>query len=106
MKLFIKIIILSCFFIFSTGCVTGIAFRNVIEPLSTDFKNTPVATKKVVIKGSDFVKLYNISIEWNNQDLINKIGKRYGFKKIYYIDVENFSIFGYFGSSIYYVYGE
>ena len=77
-----------------SGCMHGLLYENVTEPLTIDFHNTPVGDG---FSGKSDVKevRYNFyaRVIWD-ENSIGSIAKEAGFSEIYYADLQTFSILG------------
>lgn len=69
----------------------GIIYTHKIEPLTTDYHDTPATS----VQGKGDVKeiSYYVRVLWNCNG-IGDIAKRHGFEKVYYADLETLSVFG------------
>ena len=79
-----------------SGCsqMQGRLYSNIVTPLTEDFNNTPVGTKKCILKHyrlKDPVSGYNVSAEWSSKDIAIAAEKA-GIKNIYYMDVRTLSV--------------
>ena len=99
-----------------TGCLsvrgvgsnnlTGIVFKHIRVPLSEDLVNSPVIGEHA---GGMIVQFYEpvsgFSVEWNS-NAIGDVAKRSGLKKVYFADMEIFSVLGIWTYRKVHVYGE
>lgn len=74
--------------------MNGLIYTNATEPLTVDFKRTPVGDN---FDGNSDVKelRYNayLRVIWD-ENSIGTIAKEAGFREIYYADLQTFSILG------------
>jgi hypothetical protein len=86
------------------GCVSGFIYTHTVQPLTVNFQETPVATNK---SNGDVKRFrYNfVDIQWDKNG-IGEIAKKYGFKEIYYADLEILSILGIWTQRHVHVYGK
>jgi hypothetical protein len=87
------------------GCMHGLVYTHVTEPLTTHFDRTPVGDG---FEASGNVKelRYNayLRVLWD-ENSIGSIAKQAGFKEIYYADLETFSVLGIWTQYRVHVYG-
>ena len=106
------------FLLILTGCASvpgiasssliGIAFTHIRVPLSEDLVNSPVIvvhTGGKIIQVKEPVSGYGLYAEWNS-NAIGDIAQRYGLKKVYFADIEIFSILGIWTHEKVHVYGK
>ena len=80
-----------------TGCAAtapGRLYTNVIRPHSTDFRVTPVGTKRCVLdehRLKEPVSGYGVTVEWS-MDRIRSEAQKAGITNIYYTEVQTVSI--------------
>ena len=88
-----------------SGCVLGLAYTNVTQPLTTDFRNTPVVDG-VNAKGDvKEIRYRFVELAWD-ENAIGTLAKQAGFDEIYYADLQTFSILGIWTQRRVRVYGE
>jgi hypothetical protein len=81
--------------IISSGC--GLLYTNVTRPLSRDFDNTPIGSKKCTISSYKInvpllpLTTSRVSAEWDTE-LISEASRKAGIQKIYYTDVKTVDI--------------
>lgn len=91
-----------------SGSLTGIAYTHIRVPLSEDLVNSPVI---VVHSGGKIIQVkepvsgYGLYAEWNS-NAIGDIAQRYGLKKVYFADMEIFSILRIWTHKKVHVYGK
>ncbi len=103
---------------FLTGCLsvgpvgsrslTGIAFTRIKVPLSEDLVNSPVIvihSEGKIIQVKEPVSGYGIYAKWDS-NAIGDIAQRYGLKKVYFADMEIFSILGIWTEEKVIIYGK
>lgn len=84
-----------CMIIASSGC--GLLFTNTTRPLSRDFDNTPIGTKKCTISSYKInlpllpLTTSRVSVEWDTER-ISETSRKAGIQKIYYTDVKTVDI--------------
>lgn len=87
------------------GCMRGMIYTHVTEPLTTRFDRTPVGNGS---EGEGDVKelRYNLYLRvlWD-ENSIGTIAKESGFDEIYYADLETFSVLGIWNQYRVHVYG-
>jgi hypothetical protein len=77
-----------------TGLIQGQLYTNITQPYSTDFRNTPISTKRCVLDEyslSDPVSGYGVKVAWN-MDLIRSAAEKAGITNIAYTEVQTVSI--------------
>ncbi len=86
-----------------SSCVSGWVFHRVVEPLDTNFNETPVggdakrgSTKRVTVQYVD--------VQWDSNG-IGEIGKEHGLEEVYFADVETLRILGIWRQRWVHVYG-
>ena len=91
----------------TVGCVRGLLYTHVTVPLDVGFDRTPVYEDRSPAVGQESTKTlrYYVQIEWGSTGP-GDVAKKYGFKKIYYADLETRSILGYWTQRTAHVYGE
>ncbi len=93
-----------CCLLFSS-CKTGMLYINKTQPLSTNFDKTKAGGIKIKVTGSEYLRWNNVYIEWNTEELLNKIAHKHGLKELYYVDKKTFNILGFYNQKTYYFYG-
>ena len=106
------------FFSVLTGCLsvrgvgsnslTGMVFTHIRVPLSEDLVNSPAIvdhTRGMIVQVKEPVSGYGFYAEWNS-NAIGDVAKRSGLKKVYFADMEIFSVLGIWTYRKVYVYGE
>ena len=106
------------FFPFLTGCLcpggvgsrslTGIAYTHIRVPLSEDIVNTPVVVIHAggkIVQVKEPVSGYGLYTEWSS-NAIGDIAQRYGLRKVYFADLEIFSILRIWRHEKVHIYGE
>ena len=103
---------------FLTGCLsvrgigssslTGIVFKHIKVPLSEDLVNTPVIVIHVegkIVQVEEPLSGYGFYAKWDS-NAIGDIAQRYGLKKVYFADMEIFSILGIWTEEKVIIYGK
>jgi len=116
-RLIVFICLLLSLFIFA-GCLTlgrmgsgslkGYVFKFVRVPLTINLDNTPATIFQAngkIIKVESPIPGYRFYGEFNS-NAIGDIAKKHGLNKVYFADMEIFSIFGIFGYKEVHIYGE
>ncbi len=87
-----------------SGCTgpRGAIYTHIIEPLSTDFHATPVATDKAA--GDTKEIHYYVRVQWNSNG-IGAIAKEHGFSKVHYADLETLRVLGIWIQQWVHIYG-
>lgn len=106
------------FLLFLTGCLsvrgvgssslTGIVFKHIKVPLSEDLVNTPVIeihTEGKIVQVTEPLSGYGLYARWDS-NAIGDIAQRYGLKKVYFADMEIFSILGIWTEEKVLIYGK
>ena len=101
-----------------TGCLsvrgvgsnnlTGIVFKHIRVPLSGDLVNSPAIvdhTGGMIVQVKEPVSGYGFYAEWNS-NAIGDVAKRSGLEKVYFADMEIFSVLGIWTYRKVHVYGE
>lgn len=112
MSIKIKMIIVS-FLLFLPllgGCslVTGKVFTHIRVPYTQDLNNTPVTNTHVsgiIFHAAEPVSGYEFYIEFNS-NAIGGNAKKHGLSKVYFADLEIFSILGIWKHEKLHIYGE
>jgi hypothetical protein len=88
-----------------SGCMHGLIYTHVTEPLTTHFDRTPVGDGAEA-EGDVKELRYNayLRVLWD-ENSIGSISKEAGFKEIYYADLETFSVLGIWTQYRVHVYG-
>jgi hypothetical protein len=79
----------------SSGC--GLLFTNTTRPLSRDFNNTPIGTKKCTISSYKInvplmpLTTSRVSAEWD-AERISEASRKAGIQKIYYTELQTLEI--------------
>ena len=92
------------------GCspVTGRVFTHIRVPYTQDLNNTPVTNTHasgIIFHAAEPVTGYELYIELNS-NAIGDIAKKHGLKKVYFADLEIFSILGIWKHEKLHIYGE
>lgn len=91
------IIIFFIIFIFvCAGCVSGLVYKNVTVPLSTDMDRTPRSSRVCSVNTKllqEPVTGFDISIEWDSR-AIGDAARRCELETIYFADIHTISILG------------
>ena len=79
------------------GCLSGAVYTHTFMPLTTNFHETPVFTRKLETGESDIKDLripwpVSMEIKWHS-NAIGDIAKREGIEEICYADIEHLSVF-------------
>ena len=103
---------------FLTGCLsvrgvgsnslTGIAFTHIRVPLSEDLVSSPVIvvhTEGKIVQVKEPISGYGWYAEWDS-NAIGDVAQRCGLKRVYFADMEIFSILGIWTHHKVHVYGE
>ena len=91
-----------------SNSLTGIVFKHVRVPLSEDLVNSPAIvehTGGMIVQVKEPVSGYGLYAEWNS-NAIGDVAKRSGLKKVYFADMEIFSVLGIWTHRKVHVYGE
>lgn len=86
------------------GCVRGFIYQHTVQPLSFDFRNTPVADRS----GKSDVKrleVYRANFVWDS-NAIGDIAKQHGFETVYYADLETINVIGVWNQYKVIIYGK
>ena len=81
--------------IVSSGC--GLLYTNTTRPLSKDFDNTPIGSKKCTISSYKInvpllpLTTSRVSAEWD-KELISEASRKAGIKKIYYTEIQTLDV--------------
>jgi len=84
--------------IFLCGCtnlIRGRLYTHTVQPYSTDFKDTPVGTKKCVLTShriQEPASRAGLSAEWDTRT-IRQAAQAAGIKQMHYADLSTWSIF-------------
>lgn len=81
-----KLFLIACVLMLQ-ACV----YSHTLEPLTTNFHNTPVGEKSKKL-GTKHLDLY-LEFYWDSNS-IGAIARQHGFEEFYYADVETLSIMG------------
>ncbi|MFC1591469.1 TRL domain-containing protein [Thermodesulfobacteriota bacterium] len=77
------------------GCsMNGRLFTSVVAPLTQNYNNTPLGSKRCVIKNHRLrepVSRLNVSAEWTTSEIAAEARKA-GIAKIHYLDIRTFSL--------------
>ena len=116
-RLIVFVFLLLSLFILA-GCLTfgrmgsdslkGYAFKFVRVPLTINLDNTPVTifqSNGKIIKVEEPFSGYGFYAEFNS-NAIGDIARKHGLKKVYFTDMEIFSILGIFNYKKVHIYGE
>jgi hypothetical protein len=76
-----------------TGCLRGMIYTNVTQPLTTHFSNTPVV-RDGYEKGDVKQLRYSYAHLLWDDNAIGALAKRAGFEEVYYADLQTISILG------------
>ena len=89
-----------------TGCVTGLIYEDIVEPLTTNFHDTPSGIGRAGGAEGDVKHIrYQVEVAWDS-NAIGDIAKRSGIGTIYYADLETLSVLGIWNQEIVHVYGK
>lgn len=98
-----------CFILFLSGCVRGILYSSVTDPLDIDMHNTRRSDESAMggsYKVQEPLTSLRISSEWSSRGMAD-IATHFNFRRIYYADIETFSILmGIYENKNVIVYGE
>ena len=72
------------------GCGSGVLYTNVVEPYTTNFENTPVGSKRCVLRDHK-VQVNRVSAEWVTEHFASTL-KAAGITKVYYAELKTFNI--------------
>jgi len=95
----LKILLLSALLLLCgmcTGCVYGLLYTNTTEPLVLNMDRTPRGPDQAFLDTKQVKGPFsgvNLSAEWNSK-AIGDAAKKAGIKKIFYADMQTFSILG------------
>lgn len=93
MRLVLSIVLLSGI----VGCSPfGYVYNNTTRPLTYNMHSTPIGTKMATLDSrriKEPITGLNMTIEWNSR-AIGDAAKRQGIDKIYYADLNTFSLLG------------
>jgi len=76
------------------GCLSGRLYHDVVEPLSVNFNNTPVGSKRCVLnthRVKEPFSGYGISAEWDSAAAADQL-RGAGISKVCYTELHTFSI--------------
>ncbi|MDM8523413.1 TRL domain-containing protein [Desulfococcaceae bacterium HSG8] len=93
---------------FGSNSLSGIVYNHTTIPLTTDINNTPVIdtpAKGKVVQVKEPISGYGLYAEWDS-NAIGDIARKHGLKRIYYADIETFSILGIWTKKEVRIYGE
>ncbi|MBU4258405.1 MAG: TRL-like family protein [Proteobacteria bacterium] len=91
-----------------SGSLEGYVFKFVRVPLTINLDNTPSTIFQAsgkILKIKEPFSGYNFYAEFNS-NAIGDVARKHGLKKVYFADMEIFSIFGIFGYKEVHIYGE
>ena len=91
-----------------SNSLTGMVFTHIRVPLSEDLVNSPAMvehTRGMIVQVKEPVSGYGFYAEWNS-NAIGDVAKRSGLKKVYFADMEIFSVLGVWTYRKVHVYGE
>lgn len=77
----------------ATGCMRGLIYTNVTEPLTTHFRDTPVVEDGFEKGDVKQLRYSYFHLIWDD-NAIGALGKRAGFSEVYYADLQTFSVLG------------
>lgn len=89
-----------------TGCAgPGRLYTNVVEPYTKNFHDTPIGSKKCVLRDYT-IQVNNVSAEWITEYFADAL-KEAGIQKFYYAEMHTFSVlFGLYQRKTLIVYGD
>lgn len=95
--------LLACSTFVLSSCVAGSIYTHTVEPLTTNFHNTPVVDDAA---GEGDVKQidYYVRVSWS-ANAIGEIAKANGFDEVHYADLETLSVLGLWTQRWAHVYG-
>jgi hypothetical protein len=91
-----------------SSSLTGIVYTHIKIPLSADLVNSPVVvvhSDGKIVQVKEPVSGFGLYAEWDS-NAIADLAQRNGLKKVYFADMEIFSILGIWTHRKVYVYGE
>ena len=96
------LVILLTLAVATSGCVRAALYSRTVQPLTTDFRATPVAPDR---SESDIKTVtFYVDVEWGDNG-IGEIARQKGIAEIYYADVETITVLGYWKQHYVRVYG-
>jgi hypothetical protein len=93
---------------YGSNALVGLVFNHTTLPLTTDINNTPADVTHAegkIIQIKEPFSGYGLYAEWDS-NAIGDIAKANGLKKVYYADMEVFSIFSIWTKRKVHIYGE
>jgi hypothetical protein len=102
--------VMALFFLI-TSCATapGRIYTNITRPLTTDFNNTRIGTKKAVLEEHSIkepVSGYGLTFEWSSYQ-INQVAQKAGITRIGFIEEQTKSyVFGLYSHRTLIIYGD
>ena len=91
-----------------SSTLTGWVFTHTRIPYTQDLNNTPVSNihaRGMVFHAEEPLSGYNFYIEFNS-NAIGDIAKKHGLSKVYFADIEIFSVLGIWWHETLHIYGE
>ena len=94
----------------ASGCssVSGAIYEKYRRPYTLNLDNTPVVTNRgsgKIVKIEEPFSGYNVSAEFNS-NAIGDIARRHGITKVYWADLETYSLLGIWQEQRLWIYGE
>ncbi len=77
----------------ATGCMRGLIYTNVTQPLTTHFGETPVVQNGYEKGDVKQLRYSYFHLIWDD-NAIGALAKRAGFSEVYYADLQTISILG------------
>jgi len=88
----------------TTACTNGFVYRHTTQPLSRDFRQTPVVHGEPARNDLKQFRYRYLDFRWESNS-IGDIARKAGVETIYYADVETLSILGVWTQTWVLVYG-
>ncbi len=87
------------------GCVNGLIYTHITQPLDVNFTSTAVQTQKPEKAENDVKSIrYYVEINWDSNG-IGDIARKHGMTELYYADFEELSVLGVWRQQWVHVYG-
>jgi hypothetical protein len=83
--------------------VVGLAYRHTTEPLTTNFRATPIVSRGELGNIKHF--RYRLEAMWDS-NAIGDVARARGLKRIHYADLETLSLLGVWNQYYVHVYGD
>ena len=87
-----------------SGCLSGAIFERTTRPLTTDFHDTPAATRLVARGNLKQIRYQWLDVRWDD-NAIGSIARKHGMERVFYADIETLRIL-YWTQTWVLVYGE